>query len=334
MKLLIYIFLPFITILTKAQENPLFDEILRLKNQNLNLNYDTTVILNHKFKEIIFDKDEILYFVDIDGISYELGRYNPLRNIVIENRNYKKYALLYDSGKNIHYRDAIECNLLLNKSPKVTNNYLQQKHNNFAGASMKFTPPLNLFRSPEVLSNTEIVTDTVYNNQECYVMKRVALVEYLQEKEKKKPSDYRLYVKTFTIVNKSDYATVYYQFDNIIAYRDSSHIFKIRTVDKYEKINNKYYRSEGYNIIPRYMSNHKYGYNSKGLYTLMVRESKPFLNVDLVNSMEALPPEPYKKFCKKIDKVPDEGIKIYEEAKRFINEPLPSFGELEKYWEN
>jgi hypothetical protein len=26
------------------------------------------------------------------------------------------------------------------------------------------------------------------------------------------------------------------------------------------------------------------------------------------------------------------GIKIYEEAKRFINEPLPSFGELEKFW--
>lgn len=315
-----------------SQDIPLFDKVFEQTNLNLNKNYDTTVLVNHHFNELVFDETSILRHVYIDGISYEAGRVIFNRPLDGKNRNFKKNAYIYDLGKNIHYQNIREHTIAMSSRPQIANSYLQQKHGLYMGFYVKFTPPMPFLFSSEVLTNSETVTDTIVENKACYIVKRETLIEFVKNKDKKRPSDYRSYIRIYSIIDKNDFGTLYYQKDQFIANRDSSMKFKERYIDVYEKLGNHYYRKENYSIAPRYSSNHYFDYNNKDLYTIITRKTTPVIELSSVNDLEEISLASYTKICKKVDKVSDNGLKIYEKAKEFVNAPFPKFENLKKYW--
>ena len=327
--LVIFFFLAFKGL---SQDNPLFDQILQQTNQNLIKNYDTTVLVNHRFNELIFNYTSILRYVSIDGISYEAGRATRIISKQNDNKNYKRSAYIYDLDKNIHYQDVREHTISTSSKPQVINNYLRQKHGLFSGSIIKFVPPMDFLHSTEILTNKETVTDTIIENQACYVVERVILIEYLKNKGKLKASDFRTYAKTYSIINKNDNATLYYQRDNFLVNRDSSQKFKEIYIDVYKKMGNHYYRKENYSIAPRYIVGHPHDYNNKGLYTVIVRKTSLVSNPMELKGLDEIPVIAYEKFCDKIEKIPNEGFQLREEAKKFINEPFPKLEHLKKYW--
>ncbi len=332
MRAIIFILLFNLSFDSISQSNRLFDDILQQMNQNTNKNYDTTVLVDHHFNELVFNDTSILRCVSIDGLSYEEGRSSFMRVQKKESKNYKKNAYIYDSRKNIYYENFVEYSNKMSEKPKLVNNYLMQKHRLSGQLILTFIPPMPLGYSSEVLTNSETVEDTTIKNQSFYVVKREVLIEYLRDKDKKKPSDHRIYVKSFSLINKKDFGVLHYQNDYFIASRDSSINFKKRYIDIYEKLGNHYYRKENYSIEPRYNLNHNFGYNSKGLYTIITKKTVPVVDFSSINSLEEIPFVPYEKFCQKVDKVSDESLKIYEKAKEFVNAPFPKFENLKKYW--
>jgi hypothetical protein len=227
------------------------------------INYDSVILTFIDYHNFVFSDSskELFRTVSINAMHRrsELTLYSRLR-LSLERGLIS--GSMYKSGKenvNLGYYDVFEKETGINDYSNEEGNY-----NNIQEFAMQKQYP-ERFSRVQRLMNTEDrdissihvkyeVRDTVYRQQECYVLVKTRNIRYKNDINKKYDA------KHVDIVNKTDFAIVSFMYD--IRYGNGKRDYRLST---YRKSGNHYFEDRFEILKPRFQSS-----DDRDLYTLTV----------------------------------------------------------------
>jgi hypothetical protein len=228
------------------------------------INNDSVILTFRDYHNFVFSDSskELFRVVSIGAIhrQSELSLYSGFRKI-FERRLIS--GSMYKSGKknvNLGYYDIFEKETGINDYSNEEGNY-----NNIWEFAMQKRQPEEFSRVQRLMNDTENkdisgihvkyeVRDTVYRQQECYVLVKTRNVRYKNNINKNYDA------KHVDIVNKTDFAIVSFMYD--IRYGNGRKKYRLST---YRKSGNHYFADRFELLKPRFQSS-----DDRDLYTLTV----------------------------------------------------------------